>query len=301
MLIYSLLTVFLVGLLFQLLALLLANVIYDTSAMELLSYGENPEPYLVNALKFSQIMGAIGTFILSSFFISFLYTGSWTGFFTFGKLLSIRAVLLLIVIMFVTLPLINYLSEINLKFTFPFDGIESYFRRMEEQTESLMMTMLSAEGAKGLLINLFMIGIIPAIGEELVFRGLIQRHLEGMFKSPHVAIALASVIFSLAHFQVYTFLPRFILGSILGYAYYYGKSLWYPVIAHLFNNTLGVLFYYRQMNSAEELRSLEAMDMIGTENMLPVAALMSLLIAGGLMFYWVRMVKVNQSAHIDRI
>jgi membrane protease YdiL (CAAX protease family) len=297
MIIYSSLAVILIGLAFQLVGLLLATQIFGISAIDLLDLGGDMDKNTVNAVKLLQIIGALGTFVFSSFIISYLYTGSLTKFFLFGKNIDMKAILLLIVIMFAILPFINLISELNMRFHFPFDGIENYFRNMEEQSESLMLTLLKADTFGTLLINLFMIAIIPAIGEELVFRGLIQKHLTDFFKNPHIAIFLASMIFSLAHFQIYSFLPRLFLGMILGYTYFYGKSLWYPMIGHLLNNSLGVIFYYKLENIQKvESPGMEALEDIGTIEMMPGVAIISLALCVFLMYVWIKIVKSpNQS------
>jgi uncharacterized protein len=289
MLIFSTLGVFFTGLVFQLLGIFMATLFYDVSLSELLQSGDLLDQGQINAFKLVQIIGALGTFVFSSLLLSFVYTGKWLGYFPFRQLTDSKAVVLIILIMVAALPFVNFLTEMNQRLEFPFSGVEQYLRQMEEQTEKLMMTLIRADHLGALLVNLFMIALIPAVGEELVFRGLIQRHLTEWFRNPHVAIIVASAIFSLVHFQIYSFLPRFFLGLVLGYTFYYGKSIWYPIIAHLANNTLGVLFYYFYMN---ELTG-DSLETIGTMEMVPAAALISLLLVAFLMVVWVKMVRSN--------
>ena len=78
----------------------------------------------------------------------------------------------------------------------------------------------------------------------MFFRGIIQTKLKNIFKSPHIAILIASFIFSAVHMQFFGFLARFILGVILGYLFYYSGSLWMPIIAHFINNGLAILLMY---------------------------------------------------------
>jgi len=291
MLIFSSLGVILVGLLFQLIGLLLTTLFYDISVFELLDISGEEEGKVIHAIKFLQIIGALGTFVFSSLLISFFYTGSWLGYFKTGIPIHAGGILLLTLIMITALPFVNMLTDLNLRLELPFEGAERYLRQLEEQTQTLMMTLVSADNIWALLVNLFMIAVIPSIGEELVFRGLIQRHLTDLFRNGHAAIILASVIFSLAHFQFYSFLPRFFLGMILGYAFYYGRSLWYPIIAHLVNNTLGVLFYYFYV----EQETGESLEEIGTLELMPVTALVSVLLVSVLMVIWIRLLKISQS------
>ncbi len=290
MLIFSSLGVILIGFVFQLLGVFMATLFYDVSMAELLQSNGTPDKNVIAAIKLLQIVGAMGTFVFSSLLISFFYTGSWVGYFQFGREVDWKSAVLLMLVMVIALPFVNFLTDINQRFEIPFEGMEQYFRQMEERTEELMMTLVKADHIGVLLVNLFMIALIPAVGEELVFRGLIQRHLTDLFRNVHVAIVVASVIFSLVHFQIYSFLPRFFLGLILGYAFYFGKSIWYPIIAHLVNNTLGVLFYYFYM---KELAG-DSLEEIGTREMMPASAFLSLAVIVAMMYVWVKLVRSKE-------
>ncbi|MFA5196683.1 MAG: CPBP family intramembrane glutamic endopeptidase, partial [Bacteroidales bacterium] len=93
----------------------------------------------------------------------------------------------------------------------------------------------------GFFINILMIAVLPAIGEEFFFRGVLQRLLGEWFKNVHVAVIVTAVIFSAFHLQFYGFLPRFLLGMFLGYIFYWSGSLWVPIIVHFINNGLAVV------------------------------------------------------------
>jgi len=291
MLIFSGLVVIFTGLVFQLIGLGLGMLLFDVSLADLNSLEGDISREVMGAVKLLQIIGALGTFIFSSFLLSFFYTGRWFAYFPFRRKTDARAAILLSIIMITALPFVNMLTDLNLHLKIPFERVEEYFRQLEEQTESLMMKLISADSIGQLLLNLFMIAIIPAVGEELVFRGLLQRHLTELFKNGHVAILVAASIFSLAHFQIYSFLPRFFLGLILGYAFHYGKNIWYPILAHLVNNALGVVFYYFYMKNS----SVDSIEEIGTMEMMPYVALLSVILVGGLLYVWIRMVQTNET------
>jgi membrane protease YdiL (CAAX protease family) len=271
MLIFSSVIVITVGLIFQLFGMITAAPLFGIRITEIFSLDPSADQQHLNALKYIQVIGALGTFIFSSFLLSFLYTGSWTKYFTFRIRLSGSLLILVVLIIIAGLPFINFLTELNMKMSLPFEQVETLLRNLEEETEALMMQLIRAENVFGLMVNLFMIAVIPAIGEELVFRGLLQRHFTEWFKNGHLAILVTSIIFSLVHFQLFSFLPRFFLGIILGYFLYYGKSIWYPVIGHFVNNGIGVVFYYFYLQE----RSGDALEEIGTNNMMPITALYS--------------------------
>jgi len=108
----------------------------------------------------------------------------------------------------------------------------------------LLEQTLNMENASELVISLLLVGVSAAVGEELLFRGIIQRYLMANTSSPHVAIFLASLIFGLFHMQLARFIPLTFLGLLLGYSYYYTKSIWVPIILHFLNNGLQVIAAY---------------------------------------------------------
>ena len=89
-----------------------------------------------------------------------------------------------------------------------------------------------------------MIAGLAAFGEELLFRSLLQPFLIKICKNAHLGIFLASAIFSFIHFEFYGFLPRLVLGLLLGYMFFYSKSIWVPMLMHFANNATAVVIYY---------------------------------------------------------
>ena len=89
-----------------------------------------------------------------------------------------------------------------------------------------------------------MIAIIPAIGEELLFRGVIQRIFTRWTRSNHWGIWIAAILFSALHMQFYGFVPRMLLGVLFGYLLVWSGSMWLPIIAHFLNNALAVIAMY---------------------------------------------------------
>jgi membrane protease YdiL (CAAX protease family) len=95
-------------------------------------------------------------------------------------------------------------------------------------------------------INLIMIAVLPALGEEFIFRGVFQKIFCRLFGSGHIAIWITAFIFSFVHLQFFGFLPRFILGLLFGYLFYWSRTLWLPVIAHFVNNAVPTFIAYFQ-------------------------------------------------------
>jgi hypothetical protein len=180
------------------------------------------------------------------------------------------------------IPLINYLAEINMDLEFPIKSVDRVLRSLEGEAEKVMRAFTETRSMWGLLMNLLMIGVIAAIGEELIFRGLLQRLLFDLVKNVHVAIFVTAILFSAFHFQFFSFLPRFVLGIVLGYLMYYGRSIWYPIIAHFVNNAMGVIYYYFYSKGSTD----DMLEEIGTSTLLPMAALISLLLFAVFFLIW---------------
>ena len=151
-----------------------------------------------------------------------------------------------VALMFISLPVTNQLTRWNEAMSFggAFEKFEEYLKSMEEMAASLTEKMLNVDTIGGLLLNLLVIALIPAVGEELTFRGVLQQGLMRRMKNPHLAIIISAAIFSFIHFQFYGFLPRMFLGILLGYMFYITGSLWTSIAMHFVNNGTAVVLYY---------------------------------------------------------
>ena len=151
-----------------------------------------------------------------------------------------------VLLMFISLPVTNQLTTWNeaLKLGGAFEKVEAWMKNLEETAAAVTERMLNVDTFGGLLLNLIVIALIPAVGEELTFRGVLQQALTRKMKNPHVAIILSAAIFSFIHFQFYGFLPRMFLGILLGYMFYITGSLWTSMLMHFLNNGTAVVLYF---------------------------------------------------------
>jgi uncharacterized protein len=149
-------------------------------------------------------------------------------------------VVLALLIMLAGLPLVGVTSDWNHTW-----HLSEATRRMEEQAETLTRALLQMSGIGDLLVNLILIAVVPAIAEEFFFRGVVQRLLVKMMPwGPWLAILITALIFSAIHMEWLDFIPRVILGFLLGAIYYQTGNLWLPIIGHFLNNGLQVLMVY---------------------------------------------------------
>jgi membrane protease YdiL (CAAX protease family) len=270
----SIVILFILGLVFQFLGAFLAAWIYGFSVSDVLTLGTYEDARYVAASKLIQILGSVGTFIVPAFLFSYLFDGNLFSYYRFRDPTGMIPMLLVILMMVSVIPFINYMAELNLKMEIPIRALDELLRSLESTAEEMMVAFTATKGLGGLLVNLLMIGVIASVGEELIFRGLLQNLLTKMIKNSHLAILITALLFSAFHFQFFSFLPRFILGLLLGYLMYYGKSIWYPILAHFVNNTMGVIYYYfYSRGSADDM-----LEEIGTSTLIPVAAVVSLVV-----------------------
>lgn len=141
---------------------------------------------------------------------------------------------------------ISPIAEWNATFDFPdfMNGFEEWARSSEDRNQRITKTLTGFTEVGDLLLVLLVVAVIPAIGEEVVFRGFMQNELFRATKNPHVAIWIAAFIFSAIHFQFFGFVPRMLLGALFGYLYYWSGNLWIPMLAHFFNNGIQIVAMY---------------------------------------------------------
>ena len=163
------------------------------------------------------------------------------------------AALLAVLVTLAAMPVGGFLYEINRALVLPdvLSGLETWMLERETQAEQLTIALLDMDNIGQLLFNIFMVGVLAALGEEILFRGVLQRFFMDVFNNPHTAIALAAALFSFFHFQFYGFLPRFFIGIFLGYLFYWSGNLWYPIIGHFVHNALQVVLAYQGVISPE--------------------------------------------------
>ena len=150
-----------------------------------------------------------------------------------------------VALMFVAIPVTSQLTTWNegMHLGGAFSGLEAWIKEMEETAKALTEKMTDVDTIGGLILNLVVIALIPAVGEEMTFRGVLQQSLTRRM-NPHVAIFISAALFSFFHFQFYGFLPRMFLGLLLGYMFYITGSLWTSILMHFVNNGAAVFLYY---------------------------------------------------------
>ena len=229
--------------LFTLISYALLPLLFDISFSDLSSFlSDYSIPKSVNVLKFLQLFTSVGLFIVPPLLFAY-----FTGFqLQLLQKTNRQTILLAIAIMLIANPFVAYLMQWNQSLVLP-DFLETVQRWMEASEQKAMQlteAFLAMNSMGDLFINLFLIALIPAIGEELLFRGVLQQLFAKWTGKIHLAIFISAFLFSAIHMQFFGFLPRLVLGLILGYMFYWSKNLWLPILAHFTNNALAIIFTY---------------------------------------------------------
>ncbi len=141
------------------------------------------------------------------------------------------------------IPFLNQLIYYNNQMHLPaaMEGIETYMRQMEDSAAEVTKIILSSTSAGGLISGVLIVGLLTGIGEEMLFRGALQRTLTAYAPMRQWSIWVAATIFSAVHMQFFGFFPRLLLGAFFGYILYSTGSLWPGIFAHALNNSLVIV------------------------------------------------------------
>ena len=227
--------------------ILLSLPLFKTPPAEVIRILENNDVETnIGLLKFLQVAYSIGLFLVPAVLAGYLIRRNAWKYLRADRMTPFWIVIIVATLMIVSIPWINYVGFLNEKLSLPerWGDLMEKIRENDETSWDLMRSYLQTDNIGGLLINILMVALIPAIGEEFLFRGTIQRILVEWFKNEHLAIWLAALLFSLMHYQFLGLIPRVLLGALFGYLFVWTGSIWMAVLAHFINNGVAVVYYY---------------------------------------------------------
>lgn len=233
-------------LLFTLFASFIVFAIVSSIGMIAFPKNLNNDTFPIEFTQYLLVVQGLTIMILPSIVFTFLTNLKPWESIGLQKIRPLKWILLSIVIILSVQPLVEWLSMINSQMSLPasMGRIETWMRAAEIKAAEITAEILKGNQPKNIIANIFIMAIIPAIGEELIFRGCFQKVLGQWWKNPHIAILVTAILFSAIHMQFFGFLPRFVLGMVLGYLFYWSKNIWVSILAHFINNALAVSLYY---------------------------------------------------------
>jgi uncharacterized protein len=226
------------------LGVLLGIVFYGSEMMDYIKAGMPLlDPDMLSLLRYLQIINTIGLFVLPPFIFAFLISKRPLQYLSLRQSPCLISLILGIGAIMAGLPFLHWTLGLNEMLSLPewLAGVEDWMRRSEDQARALTELLLGTSSPGGLMINMLMIAVLPALGEELLFRGVLLRLFREWSGSAHLAVIITAFLFSTLHLQFFGFLPRFLLGLLLGYAFVWSKTIWVPVLLHFFNNGFAVV------------------------------------------------------------
>jgi membrane protease YdiL (CAAX protease family) len=246
---FFILLVVLIGFLFigPLVGIAVSSLFYEGNLLIELQ-NPKPDPAIFLPLMVTQgFTSLIGLIIFPALYIKFVEHKPLVPFFNSEKdILKIVVIIAGVGLCF--LVAISPVVEWNMNFQFPefLKEFGSWARTQEDKLIEMTKFLTTFNTPAEFLLGLFVIAILPGIGEELVFRGLIQNELWRSSKNIHAAIWTSAILFSAIHMQFFGFMPRVLLGALFGYLYYWSGNLLIPMIAHFFHNgfTLSMIYLY---------------------------------------------------------
>ena len=214
------------------------------------------DPRLANAIRGMQTVQFICLFVLPAFFCAHLFSENSKKYLGLKRPSQVTYFLVAIAILLLAIPLTGFLGEINKNIPFPASWAK-WMNVQEEEAARSFRVLLTKQSVSDLVLNVFFIAGFAAIGEELLFRGMVQRLLIRMFKNHWVGIIVAAFLFSAMHVQFYGFLPRFALGILLGAVYWYSGSLWTSILAHFVYDAFLIMMVYNNPASLNDENALK--------------------------------------------
>jgi membrane protease YdiL (CAAX protease family) len=227
-------------------------------------------------IRWTQLLMSICAFVFPAVSCAFLFKQENKTFWQWEKIPAGSIILTTGLSILFLIPFINFLAWLNSSIHFPeaLAQLESILRKMGDEANQVIEMLLISNSTSDLLQNLFVLALVPAISEELLFRGTLQKIL-GERLNVHVAVWITAIIFSAFHMEFFGFVPRVLLGAFLGYLFVWSGSLYLSMVAHFVNNAFIVFAGY--LVSSSYVADVE-IDDIGTGSMWSFAVV-SLLIS----------------------
>lgn len=232
---------------FSLLGALFSSALFNIPLSDIMGLLSNTSDSAnIGFLKFYNAFATFGAWVVSAFLLGKIRSYNINSFWKF-KMPKVRFIWVLLPVLFISAVIVSaYLLNLNERLPIP-DSVREFFN--SANSAQMLERMLQMNNNFDLFINIICIALFPALFEEIFFRGTLQPLLSGFFKNHHIGIWVASLIFALVHLNINQVIPMMFLALILGYLFYYTKSIYTNILVHFLNNSLAIFAYFYQNNS----------------------------------------------------
>lgn len=237
----------------------------------------------VTAIRISQSLVTIGTFLVPALLFAYCYNRQWFDYNAANRSPKQSMINIVLILSVTLLPVVGALSAFNQHIMPQEGGVAEFMRDLEEAANHILELVTSQRSSWDLVANMLVFAVLAGVCEEFFFQGALQPLMMNWTKNPHIGILLTALIFSALHFQFYGFIPRFLLGVYLGYLFYWSRSLWLPILAHVLHNALSLMVDFTLQGRGIDTDNLQFTDVRGS---LPTAAACALISAMAIVYLW---------------
>lgn len=197
------------------------------------------DPVFVQALKIVQLLYTLMSFLAPALIFAYLAHPRPTEYLGLRRSPKADQLLLALLILICAMPFVGITAEWNAGW-----NVSKAIRDMENMAEQQTKLLLNMPDFGSMFFSLILLALLPAIAEEVFFRGVLQRLLTQIVKNGWIAVVITSVLFSAIHMQFLGFVPRVVLGFVMGAIYYLTGNLWLSIAGHFLNNGLQVVLVF---------------------------------------------------------
>ncbi len=220
---------------------LIGNVVLHVPLKDLADALMKPEN--VQVLRLIQVITTFFAMALPAFIVSNLDERNPLARLGFNDTVSGWQVLIILIMVIMGFLVSGALSELNQMIPITKKATD-YFQKLENEYNKQVMILGSMKSTADYILSMLILALIPAIFEEMLFRGSLQQIMVSLTRNAFAGILITSILFSAIHGSYYGFLPRLFLGIMLGYIFYFSKNLWLSIAAHFLNNAYALTAMY---------------------------------------------------------
>lgn len=201
----------------------------------------------LNFIRVLQVFQSVFIFLVPALLCAYLFNEDGCQYLKIKKAVNLKVLIYSIILIVAIQPLISFTGYYNKMMTLPesLSELEQSMQAMENSAAALLERLMADHSPDVVIANFIVIAVAAGITEEFFFRGSLQQLVKKICHNRHVTVWITAFIFSFIHFQFYGFVPRMLLGALLGYIFLWSGNLWIPVIVHTLNNALSVALYYK--------------------------------------------------------
>lgn len=201
----------------------------------------------LNFIRVMQVFQSVFIFLVPALLCAYLFNEDGWQYLKIKKAVNLKVLIYSIILIVAIQPLISFTGYYNKMMTLPesLSELEQSMQAMENSAAALLERLMADHSPDVVIANFIVIAVAAGITEEFFFRGSLQQLVKKICHNRHVTVWITAFIFSFIHFQFYGFVPRMLLGALLGYIFLWSGNLWIPVIVHTLNNALSVALYYK--------------------------------------------------------